>query len=131
MRHNEPDIVLKRAWEPAARGDGCRVLVDRLWPRGRSKQQLALDDWCREIAPSDALRKWFGHEPARWAEFQRRYRRELREHTVLLDALLERAKPRLTLVYSAADPEHNQAVVLRRRLLERFRRRHAQSGARR
>lgn len=121
----EPDIQLKRAYEKPARSDGVRVLVDRLWPRGRSKAELALDDWCKEIAPSDELRKWFGHDPERWQEFQRRYRAELRDQGELLDALLARAKPRLTLIYSAADEAHNQAVVLRKRLLERFRRKHA------
>ncbi|HEX7047410.1 MAG TPA: DUF488 family protein [Gammaproteobacteria bacterium] len=119
----EPDIQLKRAYDLPARGDGYRVLVDRLWPRGRSKAQLALDEWCKDIAPSDELRKWFGHDAARWTEFRKRYRAELREKTELLDALLAHARPRLTLVFGAADETHNQAVVLRARLLERFRKR--------
>lgn len=123
MSRKDPDIRLKRAFDAPARGDGARVLVDRLWPRGCSKASLALDEWCREIAPSNDLRRWFGHDPARWQEFQRRYRAELRGKGELLDDLLARAKPRLTLVFSAADEEHNQAVVLRRRLLERFRKR--------
>ncbi|HEX6928965.1 MAG TPA: DUF488 family protein [Gammaproteobacteria bacterium] len=117
----EPDIRLKRAYAAASRGDGYRVLVDRVWPRGRSKAELALDDWCKDIAPSDALRKWFGHEVSRWAEFRRRYRAELRDKGELLDSLLDKARPRLTLVFGAADEEHNQAVVLRARLLERHR----------
>ncbi len=125
MRSNDPDIRLKRAYDAPLRTDGHRVLVDRLWPRGRSKAELALDDWCKDVAPSDALRKWFGHDPSRWTEFQRRYRAELREKTALLDDLLARTKPRLTLVYSAADEDHNQAVLLRRRLLERSRKRGA------
>lgn len=118
----EPDILLKRAQEPADPADGYRVLVDRLWPRGRSKVSLALDEWRRDLAPSDTLRRWFGHDPQRWPEFQRRYRAELRDKTDELDELL--AHPRLTLVFGARDEERNQAVVLRRRLLERFRRTH-------
>ncbi|HEX6929181.1 MAG TPA: DUF488 family protein, partial [Gammaproteobacteria bacterium] len=81
----EPDIRLKRAYDAPSQGDGYRVLVDRLWPRGRSKADLALDEWCRDVAPSDALRKWFGHDPARWTEFRRRYRIELRDKGELLD----------------------------------------------
>lgn len=119
----EPDIRLKRAYDAPSQGDGYRVLVDRLWPRGRSKADLALDEWCRDVAPSDALRKWFGHDPARWTEFRRRYRIELRDKGELLDALLSHARPRLTLVFAAADETRNQAVVLRARLLERFRKR--------
>lgn len=122
----EPDIQLKRAYDPASRGDGSRVLVDRVWPRGRSHAELALDEWCKDLAPSDTLRKWFGHDVERWKEFQERYREELRAQDDALDALLERAaKGRLTLVFGARDEEHNQAVVLRKRLLERHRRRMA------
>ena len=116
----EPEILLKRAQVPAESSDGYRVLVDRLWPRGKSKASLALDEWRQDLAPSDTLRRWFNHEPERWTEFQRRYRAELREQTDQLDELL--AHPRLTLVFGARDEQHNQAVVLRKRLLERFRR---------
>jgi len=113
-------LRLKRAYEPAAAEDGARILVDRLWPRGLSKAKAALDDWMKEIAPSTELRQWFGHDPARWKEFQRRYRTELREHGEELDRLRDIAKTRtLTLVYGARDEEHNDAVVLRDVLLRR------------
>jgi uncharacterized protein YeaO (DUF488 family) len=108
------DIRIKRAYEPPAPADGARVLVDRLWPRGVSKKTLALDRWDKEIAPSDALRRWFGHDPARWEEFRRRYKAELKQHATLLEALRELAgRAPLTLVYGAQDEAHNDAVVLR------------------
>jgi uncharacterized protein YeaO (DUF488 family) len=107
------DIRLKRAYEPASAGDGYRVLVDRLWPRGVSKKQAALDDWEKELAPSSELREWFGHEPDRFAEFRRRYIGELRANRSRLGDLRQRARVgALTLVYSAHDSEHNDAVVL-------------------
>ena len=107
-------LKLKRAYEPAAAADGVRVLVDRLWPRGISKQRAALDEWLKEIAPSTELRQWFGHEPARWPEFQRRYKAELRGHAMEIERLRDiAAKGVLTLVYGARDQEHNDAVVLR------------------
>ena len=111
-------LRLKRAYEPAEPTDGVRILVDRLWPRGVSKAKAALDEWIKEIAPSAELRKWFGHDPARWAEFQRRYRAELRGQSVALDRIHELARTRVvTLVYSAHDEQHNDAVVLRALLL--------------
>lgn len=123
---------MKRAYDRAGHDDGWRVLIDRVWPRGRSREDLAIDAWCKEIAPSDALRKWFGHDRARWDEFQRRYREELREQGEALDELLAKAaRGRLTLVYGARDEHHNQAVVLRKRLLERHRKRRAQRPAKR
>jgi len=107
------DIRLKRAYEPAAAEDGYRVLVDRLWPRGVAKQQAGLDEWDRELAPSGELREWFGHEPGRFAEFRRRYIDELRASPARLKELRRRARTgTLTLVYSAHDSEHNDAVVL-------------------
>jgi uncharacterized protein YeaO (DUF488 family) len=107
------DIRLKRAYEPASAEDGHRVLVDRLWPRGVSKQQARLDDWEKELAPSTGLREWFGHEPDRFAEFRRRYIDELRASAPRLTELRRRASAgTLTLVYSAHDSEHNDAVVL-------------------
>jgi uncharacterized protein YeaO (DUF488 family) len=109
-------VKLKRAYEPPLRGDGYRVLVERLWPRGIKKQDLVLDEWRKEIAPSGELRKWFGHDPARWREFKLRYRDELKmsEASAGLRALAERAKGRtLTLVFSSHDTEHNNAVVLK------------------
>ena len=111
-------LRLKRAYEPAESGDGIRILVDRLWPRGVSKADADLHDWMKDIAPSTDLRKWFGHDPARWAEFQRRYRAELRRHDDELDHIRELARRQtVTLVYGARDEEHNDAVVLRDVLL--------------
>ncbi len=111
-------LRLKRAYEPAEQGDGVRILVDRLWPRGVSKEDAALDDWIKDIAPSTELRQWFGHDPGRWAEFQRRYRAELRQHGPDLDRIRDLARTQaVTLVYAARDEEHNDAVVLRDVLL--------------
>ena len=107
------DVRLRRAYEPASADDGYRVLVDRLWPRGVSKEQAKLDEWDQELAPSSQLRKWFGHEPDRFPEFRRRYIDELRANGPRLRQLRRRANSgTLTLVYSAHDPEHNDAVVL-------------------
>jgi uncharacterized protein YeaO (DUF488 family) len=112
------DVKLKRAYEKPAATDGARILVDRLWPRGLTKDAAALDSWAKDLAPSTELRKWFGHDPARWAEFKRRYAAELRQHSALLDALRQRAElGPVTLVYAARDEEHNEAVVLRDTLL--------------
>lgn len=111
-------VQLKRAYEASSPHDGTRVLVDRLWPRGVKKTDAHIAEWMKEIAPSDALRKWFGHDPARWEEFRHRYISELAGKKELLDDLRELArKGRLTLVYSAHDEAHNQAVVLREMLL--------------
>ena len=107
------DVRLKRAYEPASDEDGYRVLVDRLWPRGVSKKQAELDVWEKELAPSSKLREWFGHEPGRFPEFRRRYIDELRANQARLRKLRRRARiGTLTLVYSAHDSEHNDAVVL-------------------
>lgn len=106
-------VAVKRAYEPAAPEDGRRVLIDRLWPRGLSRDKAAIDLWLKEIAPSTALRQWFGHDPARWAEFQRRYRAELdanSEAVARLDAIISAGKT--TLVYGARDEAHNDAVAL-------------------
>ncbi len=112
-------LRLKRAYAPTEPNDGVRILVDRLWPRGVSKAKAALDEWMKDIAPSTALREWFGHEPARWAEFQRRYRAELKQQTEELDRIRALArKQTVTLVYSAHDEEHNDAIVLRDVLLK-------------
>jgi uncharacterized protein YeaO (DUF488 family) len=106
-------IQVKRAYEPASPDDGYRVLIDRLWPRGVSRQSAELDEWIKELAPSAELRQWFGHEPARFEEFRRRYIEELRDERSQLTALRRRARQgRLTLVYSAHDTENNDAVVL-------------------
>ncbi len=113
-------VKLKRAYEPPASDDGTRILIDRLWPRGVKKTNAAIDEWMREIAPSTALRKWFGHDPARWPEFQRRYRSEIRQHPEQFDRLRSLAEQRrITLVFSAHDEAHNDAVVLKQLLLGR------------
>jgi uncharacterized protein YeaO (DUF488 family) len=107
------DVRLKRAYEPAASSDGYRVLVDRLWPRGVSRRRAGLHEWDRELAPSTELRKWFGHDPERFDEFRRRYIDELSQHRARIAELRHRARHgTLTLVYSARDAEHNDAVVL-------------------
>ena len=113
-------VALKRAYEPAAAEDGNRILVDRLWPRGVSKADVAVTQWMKEIAPSTALRQWFGHDPTRWGEFRLRYRDELHRNAGLLSQLRSLARAgKLTLVYSAHDEAHNDAVVLREMLLGR------------
>lgn len=114
------DIRLKRAYEAPAKSDGTRVLIDRLWPRGLTKEAAAIDHWFRDIAPSTELRQWFGHDVARWAEFRRRYAAEIKEHGEVLGALIDLAhQGRLTLVFGARDTEHNDAVVLKEVLLAR------------
>ncbi|WNS40706.1 DUF488 family protein [Paenibacillus sp. MMS20-IR301] len=109
-------LSLKRIYEPAAAEDGYRILVDRLWPRGVSKQQAAIDEWMKEIAPSPELRGWFGHQPERFAAFSERYIRELEEDPVrrsLAAGIRERVlEQEVTLVYAAKDPVHNHARVL-------------------
>ena len=108
------DIHRKRAYDPAGPRDGYRVLIDRLWPRGLSWNQVKLDDWVKELAPSTELRQWFGHDPDRFEEFRRRYIEELRSQRARLDRPPTAAARHgtLTLVYSAHDMEHNDAVVL-------------------
>lgn len=107
------NVRLKRAYEPAAPSDGYRVLIDRLWPRGVSRERAKLDEWDRKLPPSTELRQWFGHEPSRFEEFRRRYIEELRSERPRLAELRRRARHgTLTLVYSARDNEHNDAVVL-------------------
>jgi len=115
MTSSLSNVRLRRAYDEPAPGDGYRVLVDRVWPRGRTKERLRLDDWARDLGPSTELRKWFGHDPARWAEFQVRYRAELADldRAQALDALAERAlRGPVTVVFGARDSEHNQAVVI-------------------
>jgi uncharacterized protein YeaO (DUF488 family) len=110
-------IELKRAYDKPSPQDGYRVLVDRLWPRGISKQDAELDLWMKEISPSDELRKWFHHDRSQWGEFRRRYLSELKEHREALRPLAQRARgERVTLVYSAKDEKHNNAVVLKQYL---------------
>ncbi len=108
------NVRLKRAYEPPTADDGARILVDRLWPRGLSKEAAALDDWMKDVAPSTELRKWFGHDPARWEEFRRRYTQEVHQNQTLLEELRARARQgRITLVFSARDEVHNDAVALK------------------
>jgi uncharacterized protein YeaO (DUF488 family) len=112
----EDMFQIKRAYEPAASADGFRVLVDRLWPRGLSKEDAAIDEWLKDIAPSAELRKWFGHDPKRWVEFKARYRQELRsaERSAALARLRDAARTRgsVTLLFAARDMRHNHAAVL-------------------
>ncbi|MBS0394248.1 MAG: DUF488 family protein [Proteobacteria bacterium] len=111
-------LRLKRAYEAPDPGDGARVLVDRLWPRGLRKADARLTAWMKDAAPTPALRQWFGHDPARWVEFRRRYRAELRLKAPVLAALRALVRPGpLTLVYAARDPQYNHARVLREVLL--------------
>ncbi len=114
------NVRLKRAYEPPAAQDGTQILIDRLWPRGVSKADAALDQWMKDAAPSTKLRKWFGHDPARWDEFRHRYAEELHRNAEPLSQLrsLARQGP-VTLVYSAHDEAHNDAIVLRDLLLGR------------
>ncbi|MDH4154872.1 MAG: DUF488 domain-containing protein [Nitrospira sp.] len=112
-------ILVKRIYESSAKSDGCRVLVDRLWPRGISKKTVKLDLWLPDLGPSTALRQWFNHDPARWLEFQQRYYAELSEKPALLATITEQAKTGpVTLLYSAKDEQHNQAIALRSFLLK-------------
>lgn len=114
------NIKLKRAYDPPAADDGTRILVDRLWPRGISKEKAALDHWMKDIAPSTELRQWFAHDPERWEEFRRRYAAELRQHSDLVTELRSLARHgQITLVHAAHDEAHNDAVVLRDVLLGR------------
>lgn len=116
-------VQTKRVYDPRSADEGYRVLVDRIWPRGVGKNELAVDAWEREVAPSTLLRKWFGHEPAKWPEFQRRYREELAVEpaAALVVALTEHAREgMLTLLFAAADRERNNAIVLRQVIEERL-----------
>jgi uncharacterized protein YeaO (DUF488 family) len=120
MPHTAPDIRVKRIYDPPDRQDGARVLVDRLWPRGARKDEAKLTLWLKDIAPSDELRRWFGHDPARFAEFSRRYRAELAANKDAVGQLedLMKAGP-VTLLYAAHDEEHNNARVLAEYLKDR------------
>lgn len=107
-------VKIKRIYDEPDAKDGLRLLVDRLWPRGLSKERAGVDRWLKEVAPSDELRRWFGHDPARWQEFRTRYLGELEAHRALLDEVSDlAAKQSVTLLYAASDEEHNNAVVLK------------------
>jgi uncharacterized protein YeaO (DUF488 family) len=114
QKNKAGNVKLKRAYESPTSGDGVRILIDRLWPRGLRKADAALDLWAKDLSPSTTLRKWFGHDPARWKEFRSRYAKEVRQHPAQLAQLrlLSQRGP-ITLVYSAHDEIHNDAVVLR------------------
>ena len=115
-------IRIKRTYEPPGRGDGRRILVERLWPRGMKKEALQVHAWRKDVAPSTQLRMWFGHRPERWQEFRRRYRKELRANSESWSSILDASKRgTVTLLYSAHDLEHNGAVVLREYLMQRSR----------
>ena len=107
-------IKIKRAYESSSEDDGFRILVDRIWPRGVSKEKANLDTWMKEIAPSNDLRKWFAHDPKKWKEFENKYEEELKDKSKLIDEIkeIEKDKEKVTLIYSAKDKEHNNAVVL-------------------
>lgn len=116
--HSE-NVKLKRAYEPASHSDGTRVLIDRLWPRGVRKADAKVDEWMKDIAPSTELRKWFAHDPARWQEFQSRYAVEIGQHPEQLQHLRELAREgTVTLVFSAHDEAHNNAIVVRDAILD-------------
>lgn len=121
-KHSTPmPFLIKRIYEPPDPQDGFRVLVDRIWPRGLRKEETALQLWARELAPSAALRRWFGHDPARWQEFRSRYRLEIEEQAEACLPLLEQGRRgTVTLLYAARDPERNNAVVLAEWLNERL-----------
>lgn len=108
-------IKLKRAYGKVAKADGCRILVERLWPRGVSKEDAKIDEWLKEITPSTKLRKWFHHDPERWDEFRKQYEAELESADEVVTSLVERLRKRktLTFVYAAKDEEHNSAIVLK------------------
>jgi uncharacterized protein YeaO (DUF488 family) len=108
-------IHLKRVYEKPSRKDGLRVLVDSLWPRGMTKERAAVKLWLKDVAPSTELRKWFGHDLAKWKQFQARYRKELREKKDALELLKQKSEEHtVTLVYGARDEEHNEALVLKK-----------------
>jgi uncharacterized protein YeaO (DUF488 family) len=108
------NVRIKRVYEPRHERDGKRILVDRLWPRGLTKEKAAVDLWLKDIAPSTELRKWFGHDPVRWEEFQTRYRSELKKNGAAVSALRREAESGpVTLLFGTKDEEHNEAVVLR------------------
>lgn len=113
-----PDLRVKRIYDEPAGDDGRRVLVDRVWPRGLSKDKAKLDDWLKDITPSDSLRKWFGHDPDKWEAFRERYAKELDEKPELVERLRAMAaEGRVTLLFAAKDTERNNAIALRDHLL--------------
>ncbi len=121
-------LKIKRAYEKAEANDGKRILIDRLWPRGVSKAEAGIDEWVKDLAPSTELRKWFGHDPEKWEEFKKRYKRELSsmEKTKLLENIAQIAgQTNVTLIYSAKDTEHSDVIVLEKIIREMMERVHA------
>ncbi len=107
-------IKIKRIYDPASPQDGKRIYIDRLWPRGMKKEEVKIDEWLKEISPSDDLRKWFGHDPSKYAEFKRRYTKELQKYSEILEKIKKEGKRKtVTLLFSAKDEEHNNATVMR------------------
>jgi uncharacterized protein YeaO (DUF488 family) len=107
-------VQIKRIYDPPASDDGVRILVDRLWPRGIKKEKAHVDEWAKDLAPSNELRRWFSHDPNKWAEFKKRYRKELAEKQEVLKKIRDTSRKRtITLIYAAKDTEHNNAVVLK------------------
>jgi uncharacterized protein YeaO (DUF488 family) len=114
------NIQLKRVYEESSENDGKRILIDRLWPRGLTKEKARIEIWLKDISPSTELRTWFGHDPSKWDDFKRRYRNELKNNSESVSKLIEQiSQGKVTLVYSAKDKEHNNAVVLVEYLGER------------
>ncbi len=113
-------LKVKRIYDPPSKDDGKRILVDRLWPRGIKRDDARIDEWLKDIAPSDELRKWFSHEPSRWQEFRKRYRSELKKNSSLIERLTtESARGTITLLFAAKDVKRNNAVVLKEVIEER------------
>lgn len=113
------NVTIKRIYEEPSINDGCRVLVDRLWPRGISREKARVDIWLKSIAPSDALRKWFSHDPLKWPEFKKRYFAEINDNPQRLDEIYQTSSNRITLLYSAKDEHHNNAAALKEYLTEK------------
>jgi uncharacterized protein YeaO (DUF488 family) len=112
-------IKIKRIYDRASPEDGKRIYIDRLWPRGMRKEEVKIDEWLKEISPSDALRKWFGHDPSKYEEFKRRYTKELEKHPEIIEKIRKEGKKgTVSLLFSAKDVEHNNATVLREILTE-------------
>jgi uncharacterized protein YeaO (DUF488 family) len=107
-------VKIKRIYESPSIDDGKRIYIDRLWPRGMKKEEVKMDEWLKEVSPSDRLRKWFGHDPSKYAEFKRRYKKELEEHSGILERIRKEAKKgTVTLLFSAKDVEHNNATAMK------------------
>ncbi len=107
-------INVKRIYDPASSEDGTRIYIDRLWPRGLKKSEAKFDEWLKEISPSTELRKWFGHDPAKWEEFKKRYKKELEDKKEIMEKLKKEAKrKKITLLYSASETEHNNAIAMK------------------